>query len=275
MPKLSEIVDRAFFRRCGIDIEPLRVWWRRPVHSDHTIEALLKDSFEDHLLGDGIWQCIQNLDRTGAGQRVSAEWLKAASAAVQEDPTVDMDGVPIWLSSLRESVRAIRFWHCCAAEYPIQCNSEVLLGGMEFVRSGFPALALSYWRRIRRAARHQARRERILQKRASMIVHEAERFAQAVGVSPPSSSGLDADATLEAVVRWCDELRECTILDHFWRDHLEYLLRIKETDPQLDVLPLILTAQKRTPATLTTLRKLVLVNRHHADRLLRGMPLFA
>jgi hypothetical protein len=99
-------------------------------------------------------------------------------------------------------------------------------------------------------------------------------FAEALGAPAPVVDGLDSDATTEAVVRWYDGLRDFTILEHFWRDHLAYLLRLKEMDPEADVLALIRTAEKRRPVTFATLQKLVLAYRNRTEKLLLGMRSF-
>ena len=98
MPKFSEIIDRAIFRRCGIDVEPLARWWRSPIDSQQTNETCFKDSFSDSLVGDGVWQCILALDQADAGRQVSEEWLTDAVAAVQRSCYVQLDAAPLWLS---------------------------------------------------------------------------------------------------------------------------------------------------------------------------------
>jgi hypothetical protein len=234
----------------------------------------LKGSFADSLLGDGVWRCIENLDRTDAAGQASAKWLTFAVAAVQEHGDANVGDGPIWLSWLGGAVEAIGLWRRCAAEHPAQCSNEALLAGTEFIRNGLPALALSYWKRLSRAARHRARRGRILQQRVAMILKEAQQHAEVFGVAAYRLDSSDAGAALDAVARWYVELRDTAVLDHVWRSHLEYLLRFNKIDPQPGVRALIRTAQKRSPVTFATLQKLVLVNRNRAEKLLHGARSF-
>jgi len=259
------------FRRCGIDVEPLRCWWRSPVDNERTNENLLKDSFADSLVGDAVWQCILDLEQADVRRQVSAEWLSIAVAAVQRTPFVQLDSAPLWLSWFCEAAEAIDLWRRWAAEQHNWCQDEILLTGIEFIRNGLPVLALSYWKRVRRAARHRTRRECILHERATRAVKEAQEYADALSVNLPRLEGLNAEASLRAIVGWYDDLRESTILEHFWRDHLEYLLRLREVDSSSNVLALIRTAKKRSPVTFATLQKLFLVNRDRTESLLHSL----
>lgn len=271
MPKFSEIADRAMFRQSGIDVEPLRSWWRTPIDNERTNESLLKDSFSDSLVGDGIWQCILTFDQAGAGRQISAEWLSSAVTAVQRGGCLQFDAAPLWLLWISGTAGAIDFWRRCNADKQYPCQGETLLTGMEFIRNGLPALALSYWKQVRRATRHQIRRERVLRERATSAIREAQHYADALSVNLPPLEDLDTDASLRTIIHWYDNLRESTILQHFWQDHLEYLVRLHELDSNSDLLALIRTAEKRNPVTFATLQKLLLVNRDRTESLLHGL----
>jgi len=268
MPKFSEIVDREVFRRCGVDVEPLRSWWRSPIADDFTAESLLTDSFADSFLGDGTRHCIEAPEARGALRELGMRWLKSAAGVVQGGSCSDLETAPLWLSWLQQTCEAFDLWRRSAAEYASHCNREALLNGAEFIRAGLPALALSYWKRLRRAARHYGRRERILSQRTEVMLKQARQDAEITGVSAPSAEGLEASEALTALVQWHQELRNSKIHDLFWLCQLEFLRRIRNTDPNPDIAPLIRSAKKRSPVTPATLYKLIQANRNVTDRLL-------
>jgi hypothetical protein len=73
---------------------------------------------------------------------------------------------------------------------------------------------------------------------------------------------------MEAVAQCYSLLRDSTILEHFWRDHALHLRRLKEVDPDADVLALIRTAELRSPVMFATLQELVLAYRNRTEKLL-------
>lgn len=271
MPNFSEVVERAVFLRCGIDVRPLQQWWNSSIKVDLTVEGALKDSLADSLVGDAVWQCLLALDLNEPSRQIAGDWLKAVVAAVERGDAQQLDSDPLWVVWFAETATALRFWHMWAADSNCACTDEVWETGLEFIRNCFPALALAYWKRVCREARHQARRERVLKYRTAKALEEARECATIFGVTAPACTNMSPESSDRALVDWYNAIRDGAILEHFWRDHREYLVRISKVDPSPTIRALIRSADNRSAVTIPVIEKLVQVYHGRIGDLLQSL----